>query len=715
MKLLNSPTPIFTMAEINYIGVYRVCDNQTKVDWLIKQLHAKEEWAFDSETSGAKFLSDYIFILSFSWAAHTGYCIDFRYFSSEEQNKIWESLKLVFANKSRKITQNGTFDVKFLWKKGITIKNWYCDTILQSHLLNENVGHDLGTIATMYTDQSGYHKALDTYVEEHPEADPRKCLVAENKWRAIKDAVKDGDIILAVGTYENIPRDIMHDYASRDAGVTYQAYCTMLPLLQKQGLLWVLFNIQMPIQYILTGVEYNGVTVDMDYLNKLDSEYVKKIDSAWSIVLSDPKVCEMISELKQNFVDKWNSSKTLKKKYTLQEYLAVHQDKFEFKASTKQLTTLLIGKYKLKPIKFGKIKDGATEGNPSMDKSVLEEYAFTVPICKDIQTWRGYEALYNTFIKGMRNFIANDSRVRSNYPLFTTVTGRPSSLRPNLNNIPRTASEIKGQFVADSGCYIIEADLAQAEFRMWAEFSGDKQMLMDINSGLDIHKITAALAKGKIFKSGTMTHVEFLDLTSDVTKEEREAAKRVVFGMMYGRGAKSIAKQLGISLAHAKRIIQAFFGRYSEAERWLLLTVVRTKRDGYVKNMYGRRRRLIYINQVGHPLQHKAERQAVNAPIQSAASDTNFLAAIRIYRKMQQLKLKARMILTVYDSLIYNVPENELEIVAKLVRHEMLLKTEYIGVQLGCEVKYGTRWGQLKEIKYTSDGTPIFEQSKGGV
>jgi len=724
-----------------------VCKTMLQVGWLIDRLNQSSEFAFDTETHGT-FMSGYIFIISFSWKEGVGACIDFREFSEDDQIEIWDRLRNIFQNKSRKITQNGTYDIKFLWKKKIAVHNWFVDTMLEDHLLDENRPHGLGQLADRYTTMKGYADNFDKYIDEHPECDPSKAQLEDNTWKNKDTALDDGDKIIGYGSYMNIPSALIHTYSCQDADVTLRCHRAMLPKIYEEKLDWVLFNIQMPTQKILAEVEYCGVTLDKGQNDKLRKEYAQKMEKAWKEILEVPEIQNVISRSKQKFIDKYGKSKIFRKKYTLTEYLDRERAGWEFKLSTKQLTQLIIGEFKKEPIAWGKKKNKKTgQFNVSMTAEVLEEYAKTLPVAKQIQDYRQLMFLNGTFIEGLRSFVCPDGRIRSNYPLHRTVTGRPSSMQPNLNNIPRKKKELKYQFVADAGDYLVEADYSQIEFRIWAHHSQDHQMVADINAGLDIHKITAAMGKGLIIPVGEITHDQFIEWTKNVTKEERDVAKTIVFGMMYGRGPRSIAAELGISVQKARNIIRLFFNRYPTAEDWLNTTKREAAKVGYVVNLYGRKRRLpillnaqrqleevknAYENQlidIGRGvvisddqvltkewvdeerqrimgLRAKADRQSVNSPIQSGASDTNFLAANRIHKEMKRLKLKSRMVLTVYDSLIYNVKPSELEIMLRLIHTEMLRDTGQVHVALNCEIKVGKVWGKLEEVSFDKDHNP---------
>jgi DNA polymerase-1 len=685
-----------------------------KVDWLIGKLSTMPVFAFDTETSGVSFLNDYIFCISFSWVEGLGVCIDFRDFSETDQEIIWDKLREVFNNKARKIAQNGVFDVKFLWKKNIGVRNWYMDTILMAHLLDENDLVGLGPLAHRYTDMGGYHDVLDDYVEEHPNCDPTKALVGDT-WKKRKDADKKFEKYELVGSYTRIPREMLDVYACQDADVTLRVWAKMLPLLQKESLIWILLNIQMPIQKVLARVEYSGVSVDREYLEQLYVDYKKRMDEAWEKVLKIPEVQELESDKKGQFYSKWDQSKRIKQKMGAEAYVNKHEKDWRFKASTKQLEELIVGKLHQKPIKFGKQNKKTGVAQASMDAAVLAAYALILPQVEVIQEHRTLQHLNGTFIEGMLKRIGKDGRIRSNYPLFRTVTGRVASNDPNLNNIPRKAVEIKYQFIADPGCFMVEADYSQAEFRHWAHYSQDPQMLYDINHGIDIHKLTAAMGKGVKIPEGNISLDDFKEWTKDITKEERNVAKTVVFGMMYGRGPRSIALGLKITEKEARNIIMVFFKRYPVAKAWLNTTTSQAKIDGYVRDLYGRKRRLTYINKLDEKhkeMAAKAERMAVNAPIQGGASDTTFLAAIRIDNEMMRRHMKSRMILTVYDSLDYNVIPEELKDMLRLIHTEMLRKTEWIKVNLDCEVKVGRTWGKLEEVRFTGDHEPKLEDVK---
>ena len=667
---------------------YKVVYNLQQFDWVINQLHIQELWSLDTETTGVDFWKDEIFIFTFSWQENTAVLIDLRLLENYK-DYVWGELKKVFENNKKKILQNGAFDIEFLLSKGIVINNYYCDTILMHCLLDENSNHGLEILAERYTDLGLYDQSLQQYK-------------IQNK----------------IDSYSDIPIDILHPYALADADVTLRCFNAMMPQIYEEKLDFVLFEIMIPIQKILIQTEYQGVSIDVPYLNNTIIKYEEKIKEALRISLQAPPVISYVKQRQQEIINslkiKWESSITLQKRFTLFEDYIANQSKekitFAFNIkSSKQLKELLIDNLKLPILKK------TPKGNASLDDEVLKEYAKKNKFCEYISTYRSLSHLKSTFLDGIKNRLEGD-KIHTDYLLFSTVTGRPSSRDPNLNNIPRTgtAEDIKDIFCSDkyadgTSDWLIEVDQGQAEFRLFINYSKDPQALEDLREGIDIHKLMAAAAYGgKNLPNGKITYLQFQEITKDVTKGERQDTKQIIFGIMYGRGAKSVAEQLGVSIALAQKIINLFFRRYKVARKWIDITIALAKRDGYVVSVFGRKRRLLNIKHPNDGVRAEAERQAINSPIQSAASDLTFLACINVFKIIRQHNLKSRLVLTVYDSLIFNIPEEELEFVSKLLFQEMAkTPTPEIIIPLVPEIKIGKNWGSLIEVNLLDDWSNI--------
>lgn len=444
--------------------------------------------------------------------------------------------------------------------------------------------------------------------------------------------------------YIMLPFNILTKYNAADADCTFRLFKKFEPLLAPQGLLRLQKQIVNPMRDVLLQTELVGVQVDTTYIEKLRQEYTKK----------KGELEEQIFKITGEF--NINSAKELRK-------ILFEDNDFKTDKVTKK-------------------------GALSTAKDTLKEIALNYPkadVPKLLLSYRETTKMLSTFIDGLSEWLDKDGRIHSTYKQHGTVTGRLSSAEPNLQNIPRD-STIRGIFIAKTGCELIEADYGQAEFRFWAHYSQDPQMNNDIASGKDIHKMTAASAFGVPYDM--------------VTKKQRQDAKAIVFGLMYGRGTWSVAQQLGISEEEAEKVVQIFFGRYPRAKAWLKNQVYFARQNGYVINHFGRIRRLPGINSSDEIVRSEAERQAKNSPIQSGASDMTCIASIRIKKELEKRGLKGQLVLTVHDSVIYEVPNEEVSETLKIVKTEIERPIEGISTPMMAEVKKGLRWGSLEEVKF---------------
>ena len=601
---------------------YYVVNTIEQFDWLISQLHENTIWSCDTETTALDFLVAEIFIVTFSWKEYTSVLVDTRLLKGHEEY-VWKRLKEALENDSKKIFQNGAFDIKLFLRKGIYVNNFYADTMLMHYLLDENADNGLEVLAYEFTDMGGYDLPLTRYKLQNN-----------------------------IESYDQIPQEIIHPYANADADVTFRSYNAMKPLLTNSGLDFVFRDVMIPTQTILLFTEYHGVSIDVPYLKATTEIYGEKMEKHLQVLSSVPQVKSYENERKQllmtELYNHWEGSKTLTKKYTeFTDYVEYRKQKkpeildfsFNINSST-QLKELLIDRMKLPIVVETK------KGNPSLNDEALQEYAKTNAFCKSFAEYRTLSHLKSTFLDGMLNK-ADGSKIHTHYLLQSTVTGRPSSREPNLNNIPRTgtADDIKDIFMCDNpgllengGDWLAEADLGQAEFRIWINYSQDPQALEDLSVGIDIHKLMASAAyHGITLPKGNISYAQFKELTKDVTKDERQNTKMVIFGVMFGRGAKSVSEQLGISVRKAQEIIDQFFGRYPKAQFWLKTAVAQVMRDGYITNLFGRRRRIPDIKSPDKSRRAEAERQSVNSPIQ-CVSEREYVLTNAGYIRIEKLQ-----------------------------------------------------------------------------
>ena len=301
-----------------------------------------------------------------------------------------------------------------------------------------------------------------------------------------------------------------------------------------------------------------------------------------------------------------------------------------------------------------------TKSGFSTNAEVLEKLADEYEIVKFILEYRTYTKLKSTYCDGLLKEIAADGRIHSTFNRTETRTGRISSTEPNLQNIPvRTelGREMRKFFIADDGKVLVDADYSQIELRVLSDIADDKAMIDAFNNGDDIHAITAS----QVFKMPLQM----------VTPLMRSRAKAVNFGIVYGIGAFSLAKDIGVSRAEADRYIKDYLHHYSGVDRYMNEVVEEAKKNGYVKTLFGRRRYLPELSSSNGMLRAFGERVARNMPIQGTAADIIKIAMIRVYTRLKEENLNARLILQIHDELIVEAPENEKTKAELIVKEEM--------------------------------------------
>lgn len=346
--------------------------------------------------------------------------------------------------------------------------------------------------------------------------------------------------------------------------------------------------------------------------------------------------------------------------------------------SPKQLGVVLFEKMSI-PVKK-KTKTGY-----STNAEVLEELSEDYPVVADILEYRGYAKLKSTYCDGLLKTIGFDGRIRSTLTQTETRTGRLSSIDPNLQNIPvRTemGREMRKFFIAEKGNVLIDADYSQIELRVLSALAGDKNMLDAFNSGADIHTLTAS----KVFGVPE----------NEVTSSLRSKAKAVNFGIVYGIGAFSLAKDIKSTRKEAESFINAYLALYSGINGYLEKCIADAKAVGYAITAFGRRRPLPELSASNRMIQSFGERVARNAPIQGTAADIIKIAMIKVEKRLSEEYPDAGLIMQVHDELIIEAPENDAEAVAAILREEMENAVS-LGVHMKAGVGIGRNWYEAKD------------------
>jgi len=346
--------------------------------------------------------------------------------------------------------------------------------------------------------------------------------------------------------------------------------------------------------------------------------------------------------------------------------------------SPQQLRTLLYDKLGLKTTR-------RTKTGLSTDVRALAQLVDQHPFVGKLIEYRELAKLKNTYVDALPPLVdPNDGRVHTTYEQTATTTGRLSSTNPNLQNIPvRTelGRKTRRAFVAEEGCVLLSIDYSQIELRVMAHLSEDPILVEVFDQGDDIHTATAA----RIF-----------DLPSEqLETRHRSVAKMVNYGLSYGMGAPGLAERLNVPVAEAQTFIDAYLEQFGEVSKFLDEIVTQAYADGFTTTMFGRRRYLPELGSGNPRVRAIGERQALNAPIQGSAADIMKLAMINVDRALQAQGSSARMILTVHDELVFEVPEGDRAEAAELIATEMSSVAE-MKVPLVVDVSYGISWADAK-------------------
>ena len=326
-----------------------------------------------------------------------------------------------------------------------------------------------------------------------------------------------------------------------------------------------------------------------------------------------------------------------------------------------------------------------TKSGYSTNAEVLESLSSKHPIIPLIIEYRTLTKLNSTYVEGLLKEVESDGRVRSVFKQTETRTGRISSTEPNMQNIPvrkEIGRNMRKFFISEDGYTLLDADYSQIELRVLASVCGDENMQAAFKDGKDIHRSTAA---------------QVFDLPEDfVTPEMRSAAKAVNFGIIYGIGAFSLSKDIGVSVAEAKRYIQNYLDNFPKVTEFMDSTVENGIKNGYVTTLFGRRRYIPELSASNKMIQAFGKRAAMNAPIQGAAADIIKIAMVKVYNRLKAEKLDARLILQVHDELIIESSETDSAKAQEILKEEMENAVN-LAVPMSVDVNVGHSWYEAKK------------------
>ncbi|WP_026490791.1 DNA polymerase I [Butyrivibrio sp. XPD2002] len=442
-------------------------------------------------------------------------------------------------------------------------------------------------------------------------------------------------------------KDLRKEYAGYLAYVNFMAAPKIEERLEKEDMLTLMTDIEMPLTYILYDMEKEGILVKRDELKIYGDKLTGRINEL------DSSIHEEVKSTTNGEVTDFNIN------------------------SPKQLGEILFEKLGLQGGK--KTKTGY-----STAADVLEKLAAENPIVKDILEYRGLTKLKSTYADGLAAFIGDDERIHTSFNQTITATGRISSTEPNLQNIPMRTElgrAIRKVFVPKEGYVFADADYSQIELRILAHMSGDKGLIDAYHEGKDIHRATASKVFGIPFE--------------EVTDIQRRNAKAVNFGIVYGISAFGLSEDLNISRSDAKKYMEDYLATYPGVKEYQDKAVNDAKEKGYAITLYKRRRPMPELKSGNFMQRQFGERVAMNAPIQGTAADIIKIAMIRVWRRIRKEELKSRMILQIHDELLIETAKDEVEIISKLLEEEMTKAADLL-VPMEAECHTGTDWFEAK-------------------
>ncbi len=429
-------------------------------------------------------------------------------------------------------------------------------------------------------------------------------------------------------------------YAAEDADITWQLQNVFSPLLKEANAQKLFDDVEMPLVPVLAAMEREGIAIDTETLKKYSTQLATEIS-----------VIEL--EIQNLAGTPFNIS------------------------SPKQVGDILFEVLKIS----AKPKKTKT-GQYATGEDILQKLIKNHPIIEKILEYREMMKLKNTYVDTLPEMMnVKTGRIHTSYNQVVAATGRLSSDNPNLQNIPvRTARgrEIRKAFIPKNNNYVLmSADYSQIELRIVASICGDENMCAAFRDGKDIHTATAARVYGIA--------------ESEVTKEMLYKAKSVNFGIIYGQGAFGLAENLGISRGEAKELIENYFREYPGVKKYMDDTVNFAREYGYVQTILGRRRYLSDILSTNAVVRGFAERNAINAPIQGSAADMIKVAMINVQAVLIKNKFETKLLLQVHDELVFDVPENEVEIVKPVIEAAMINALK-LNVPIEVGIGVGKTW-----------------------
>ena len=587
---------------------YLTIRNRAQLFEVAEELRRADRFAIDTAATSTDAMWASLVGIAVAWDKGSARYIPTPLPDGTPTEKVAEVLAPAFAGAALKIGQNLKHHMMTLERHGVRMEGPLFDTMVAHYLLAPEEPHALDLLALRYLN---YRTA------------------------PISDVIGTGKNQLSL---RDVAADTICPYSCEDVDILLRLSEALREELEKDGLLQIAEEIEMPLIRVLADMELEGIRIDPDMLQRISEELDTQI-----------KILE-------------------------KEIYMLADEEFNI-ASTQQLCEILFEKLGLPVV------SKTSKGAPSTKESVLEQLATEHPLPGLILDWRKLTKLKSTYVDSLGELIHPETgRLHTSFNQTVAATGRLSSSGPNLQNIPvrsEAGREIRRAFVAAPGKKLLSADYVQIELRILASMSGDESLQEDFRKGKDIHTQTAA----KLFEIDP----------ENVTRQQRSMVKQVNYGIPYGISAWGLAQRLRTSVKEAQALIDQYLQKYPKITSHINRVVTDAHKMGYVETLLGRRRFVPNINSRNRTQRSFAERVAVNMPIQGTQADMIKIAMVRLHKRFRDEGLRTRMLLQVHDELVFEAPEDEIENLRGIVREEMVDALP-LDVAIEVEMDVGDNW-----------------------
>ncbi len=571
-----------------------IVDEKSLID-LIKKIKQKKEYALDTETTGLKPLQDNLVGISLAYNKKNAFYLPLHHTGKDFEKQL--NPEIIYKH-LKKVLESKTI-------KAILHNSKFDHLVLWTKGINlSKIDFDCLIAANLLRIEGETVNLKDL------------------SYRYIGEKMKTFKEVLGkkYKTFAEVPLKDAANYAAHDALQTYKLKYELEKKLKKEKKLYKIFkHLEMPLIPVLISMEKIGIKVNVKILKKLEKSVkrkLKQIEEKISAAIKIPKH----KEINLN--------------------------------SPKQLEKLLFDKLGLPVVKK------TSTGQRSTDQEVLEKLSNLHPIPQMILHYRELHKLLNTYIEPLQKDInPATGRIHTSFNQILVATGRLSSSKPNLQNIPAASPigrKIRSAFVAPRGRHFLSADYSQMELRILAHVTKDKNLKNAFKEGIDIHKQTAS----QLFDKPV----------SKITEKERQLGKKINYSIIYGLSEYGLAKDLDIKPSEAQKYIDKYFEKYSGVAKWIEKSIKEAKKKGYVETLMGRRRYLPGLKEKNKNLFEAAKRAAINTPMQGSGAEIMKKAMINIYNKITKRKLDAAILLQIHDELIIEYNSKEEKKIKNLVK-----------------------------------------------